>query len=648
MMNAQARLTSNEDSTGLGENYAFELVKSWRSFKKHFDDATKVRAVTYSDSPELLLDCFEKFDLERLEVVVGNVKDYRERLVNEENLADKLEKLKRDGSLIIYTPENKNQLHSKLYLIERGNEKVKIIVGSPNFTKNGWEGRQKNYITVFNTKKGSKVEREVTQHYKKHKDYCKPFLEDLSEKIENSDEPREEVVRKYVEGKLGGQESETDKFLVNMTEEAMDTEKPADEEIRLSLRGYDEKDSIKNMVGDFDTSPSKTEVRMSPAKISKFTRKNLGNTLMKIDEENGIVLTTPNGRKNLTSIPPEDDPSQIDDALQNIERYFETVDKFGDCKNPEATKAHMFEALLYFLWAPFVNIHAETYRNHNISLDKRLPFLYIYGEPSSGKGTFVKFALSLISKDLVTDPIDGDEVGKKDIRNLRRTNTCFPAVIDDIGKNKVSRFTPLRNYWKSWSGGRYPVAVFTSNDERPKEWFRDRAKIIRFNVRFESTMKGESMVKDIMNVPNPVFEWFSYLYLSSKIELEDDPLAKSRRTFKKLYDLAERPLPNYFPDGPAEEKYDIGREKWIRAKKKGIFTEKESDGNLILKFNDDMERFDVSPYYRDLPGRTRAKQEGNRIEIRNPKEYHDWLGEPGAERSGILNKFKSLIKGGRK
>lgn len=643
-MGAQVRFSSVENTVGPEFGYDFELVKSWKSFKKHFADAVSVRAVTYSDSPELLLECFEEFDLDRLEVVAGNVGDYRKRLVDRKGLADKLEKLRREGRLVIYTPENSNRLHSKLYLIEEKDDRVKIIVGSPNFTRNGWEGRQKNYIAIFRASKGSEIEKRVSQDYEEHRDYCEPFLEVLTEEIESSDEAREEVVRKYVAGKLEGKKNETDKFLVDLTEKAMDTEKPTDEKVSLSLRGYEEKDTIKDMVGDFDASPSETEVQMRPSEVSKLTRERLGNTLMKVDGEEGVVLTASSGRKNPTSPPPKGKPSQIDDALENIEDYFETVDRFGECKNPQITKTHMFEALLYFFWAPFVNIHAKTYRSCNIGLDKRLPFLYIYGEPSSGKGTFVKFALSLISRGLVEDPIDGDEVGKREIRNLRRANTCFPAVIDDVDKNKVSRFTPLRNYWKNWSDDRYPAVVFTSNDERPKEWFRDRAKIIRFNVRFESTMKGESVVKDTINASNPVFEWFSHLYLSSEIELDDDVLSKARRAFKKLYDLAERQLPNYFPNEPAEEKYDIGREKWVRARRNERFTEKKNDGNLILEFNEDMERFDVSPYYRDLPGSTRPRQEGNRIEIRNPGKYYDWLGESEVEKPGILGKFKSLLK----
>lgn len=40
-----------------------------------------------------------------------------------------------------------------------------------------------------------------------------------------------------------------------------------------------------------------------------------------------------------------------------------------------------------------------------------------------------------------------------------------------------------------------------------------------------------------------------------------DTLAEARQVFKELYDRANRELPSYFPEEPAEKKYDVG--KWM-------------------------------------------------------------------------------------
>ena len=95
-----------------------ELFKSYSQFETYFKGAVRMRVVTYCDSPKLILELFDRVaSLEHLEVVVGDVVDYRERLINRPELADRLERLKRDGKLKIYLCENK-EVHSKLYLIE--------------------------------------------------------------------------------------------------------------------------------------------------------------------------------------------------------------------------------------------------------------------------------------------------------------------------------------------------------------------------------------------------------------------------------------------------------------------------------------------------------------------------------------------------
>jgi len=66
----------------------------------------------------------------------------------------------------------------------------------------------------------------------------------------------------------------------------------------------------------------------------------------------------------------------------------------------------MWEAIIWFFWAPFINRYATVYRDQGIDLDKYLPSLYIYGEPNSGKGTLARYAFHLISDGHVSEPED--------------------------------------------------------------------------------------------------------------------------------------------------------------------------------------------------------------------------------------------------
>jgi hypothetical protein len=138
------------------QSFALETVKSWRSFRGDLDDARRMWVVSYCDSPRLLLQLFDEFELEALELVSGNVKDYRDRFTDEEaDLVDRLERLKREERLTIYTCPTKTA-HSKLYLLETDDGTYRCMTGSANLTRNSW-GNHTNHLAVFETARGTEV-----------------------------------------------------------------------------------------------------------------------------------------------------------------------------------------------------------------------------------------------------------------------------------------------------------------------------------------------------------------------------------------------------------------------------------------------------------------------------------------------------------
>ena len=224
-----------------------ELFKSYGRFETYFEDAVRMRVVTYCDSPEFILELFDRVDtLEQLEVVVGDVADYRERLIDKPELADRLERLKCDDKLVIYLCETK-EVHSKLYLIEYSGERsdsssddgtaasqqtfewaesdattsagavedgdgdvtntmerpATAIVGSPNLSSNAWT-RQANTGVVFETTTNTSLWGDFIGFYEEHRSYNNdgPFLDDLTERLERTSDDRAEVVSLYTEGKV--------------------------------------------------------------------------------------------------------------------------------------------------------------------------------------------------------------------------------------------------------------------------------------------------------------------------------------------------------------------------------------------------------------------------------------------------------------
>ena len=696
-----------------------EIFKSWRSFSDVFDGAKRMRVVTYCDSPEFILDLLEDLDdLESLEVVVGDVSDYRERLIDKPDLADRLEQLRSEGKLVIYLCENK-EVHSKLYLIEYDDSALegenedgeedqmtlggeatvesepedtddgssaKVIVGSPNLSRNAWSN-QTNVGVVYDTKTDSNLYEEFEELYRDHRDSYNsggPFLEDLSEQLELSDDDREEVIKLYTEGRVGTQDElgevhgrladhidaevetvdlaldgGTDTFAEqesretesdtkeNSTENDPDLEDAPQDRITLSLRGYEEStvDTLSQMT-DFDATVSNDTLTTTPDAFQRYAQQVFDVPTMHLNESKDELKFHYDGTVYRVTQPPSD-PERVDEALAEIEDYFSTVDNYGNSNNPTAVKAHMYEALLWFFWAPFANRQAAFYREHGINLDKALPYLYVFGESNGGKGTFCRFALSLISGNRVEAPVDADEIGKRKVRNLRSAHTSFPVVVDDITKQKVNSLDTLRNYWSGWTGETaYPMFAFISNDKRPGEWFRNRAKILRFDVNFMTSHQGEAEVNHLIDTKNPIFQWFGYEYLNRDLVLgtDSDALREVRATMQDLYEYADRPLPDYFPIEPAEQAYDTGRERWRNLiDREDVEIAKDND-TLQVTFPETM-NFELHEYKRDPPMTVRIEKRGLDLIIKTPDEFFDWLGETTTEdpREGFLSHARNLL-----
>ena len=706
--------------TGSSDHSHVEIFKSWRSFSDVFDGAKRMRVVTYCDSPEFILDLFEDLDdLDFLEVIIGDVSDYRERLIDKPDLADRLEQLRSEGKLVIYLCENK-EVHSKLYLIEYNDSVLeeadedgdedqmtlgreapvesepedvddgspaKVIVGSPNLSRNAWSN-QTNMGVVYDTKTDSELYEEFEELYRDHRNSYNsggPFLEDLSEQLELSDDDREEVIKLYTEGRVGTQDElgevhgrladhidaeveavdlaldgGTDTVTEQESEEPeLDTEGESSDDdpdledapqdrITLSLRGYEEStvDTLSQMT-DFDATVSNDTLTTTPDAFQRYAQQVFDVPTMHLNESKNELKFHYDGTVYRVTQPPTN-PERIDEALAEIEDYFATVDNYGNSNNPTAVKAHMYEALLWFFWAPFANRQAAFYREHGINLDKALPYLYVFGESNGGKGTFCRFALSLISGNRVEAPVDADEIGKRKVRNLRSAHTSFPVVVDDITKQKVNSLDTLRNYWSGWTGETaYPMFAFISNDKRPGEWFRNRAKILRFDVNFMTSHQGEAEVNRLIDTENPIFQWFGYEYLNRDLELgtDSDALREVRAAMQDLYEHADRPLPDYFPTEPAEQAYDTGRERWRNLiDREDVEIAKDSD-TLQVTFPESM-NFELHEYKRDPPMTVRIEKRGLDLIIKTPDEFFDWLGETttGDPREGFLSRARSLLK----
>lgn len=648
----------NEPDPGDGE-FWFETVRSWTSFKKLIGDAERLWAVSYCDSPDLVTGLFDELELERLEIVVGDISDYRERLSDKDvGLLSRLESLKQSGELQIYTCPTRT-VHSKMYLMDLdGGQRLdgpeppqgsfRLMTGSANFTKNSWTNHT-NHFSVFEVNRSSEVFEQLRNDYFEHREYGERFLDDLTERIASEDSSdREEVIRRWVAGRESARDPMEEASAKLASKVIQEHEESEGGEVALSLNGFEQDFSteMKDQVQQLGGRAGPDSISMEPGTYGKFLSRQFGIPGLLV-EEDGLYFTPPGGATRTLQKPPPPDPEKIGGALSHLEQYLSTVDRYGQTNEPEAVKAHMLETLLYFFWAPFATEHARMLSRRGISsLDKRLPFLYLQGESNSGKGTILEFGLRLISQGTVTTPADADEIGVKSIRSLRQAQSAFPFVVDDIEKDKIRRLDPLRNYWARWEPGQqYPTLIFTSNDRKPRKWFRNRSKMLALNVMFDPGPEAEAEVQGLIEQGSPLFGWIAQdlveKYRADTVEMDNDPLAPVRRSLFRLYERAGRERPAYAGERPAEKRHDPGRRAWRRLSREQLFDIERRQNKLYIEFEEEMRTWKIAEFRRKLPTQIRADQEGRRIVIRSPGQFKEWLGDTGPE--GLAGRIASFF-----
>jgi len=673
----------------------WETVRSWDSFTEFFADAVHVDAVTYCESPALLLDLFEQgeAELESMDVLVGNREEYQSS-VDDITIARQLEQYYRDEKLVVRL-KNRKVVHSKLYRIVESDESVTLIAGSANLSYNSWKN-QTNSVVVYETSVGSQLDQRfqewIADHRERYADEI--FMEDLAADLEELEdqEERERRLELWIDNRdtqlteqgeihstvgeelqeLGG---EVDR-VVSVTDDPEDVDEVVtiqsediDEETRdaasddavetdseggsgtditaakvpeytitLPTQGFGSDGYLEGMETDLKRRGADvgTDAITTPVEgYANYLQTHYDVPKMWVDEENYRVHLQHSDHHRILTADQTPDAGTLDSALANIEAYIETVEKWGETNNEQAVMAHMYEGVLYALWAPFVNLYAREFYG-SVTLDNALQYLYIFGESDAGKDKFAEFCLRLVSDDLVRGSADADDVGKNQIRSLRNIDTVFPYVVSDISKQKIERIDTLRNFWQdSWHPSNdiaYPTIIFTSNDSRPNDWFRNRAKMLHFDVAFPSNPEDEGFydaqadLNEILDKRNPIFAYVSHRILTAESYREAGGTVGDVRTiFEEFYEMADREKPEFFPEEPANREYNIGKRKWRQARDRGDVSFERKQDHLLAEF--ELEPHELYSYRKTLPTKMRPEKSGRTIIIKNPEDFQEWLEE---------------------
>jgi len=234
---------------------------------------------------------------------------------------------------------------------------------------------------------------------------------------------------------------------------------------------------------------------------------------------------------------------------------------------------------------------------------------------------------------------------KKRIATAALTGSSFPLIFDDVDPSRTPQIEDVfKSYWERWWNDQYvrPQMVIASNTPRLKEWAKSRVKRIDFDVHFSPTEGAKEKLARLFSTDNPIFRWFSYLYLrhlSAQEFASDDELGLARTVMKELYQCSKRPLPEFFPSEPVERLYDPGRRDWRDLLYVLHKAEVSDQGNRkLVKFADDMQHWEINDYQGYLPQTVKYQRRGSTIVIENPREFDGWLGPPQGFLSRIFGK----------
>ena len=170
--------------------FRLAMVKERADFLDLFEGARHVDAVTYAETPELMVTMLTEYGIDSLDVLIGNADDYADR-VNEVSTARSLVQLRQDGRLTVRL-KNQKTVHSKIYRIVMPDDTVKLVHGSANLSRNSWEYHT-NQISVITTDVDTQLDAQFKQFIDEYRGgYSdQTLLDGLVEALEDADTPEE-------------------------------------------------------------------------------------------------------------------------------------------------------------------------------------------------------------------------------------------------------------------------------------------------------------------------------------------------------------------------------------------------------------------------------------------------------------------------
>jgi len=637
-----------EFSIGAPSSIMFHQITNPLVAEKLFTGFDEFHFVSYTTSFRVLLKLFKSNKFKKIEGIIGeNMTDnYKKELKDDlDSVSSIMNKIKSKEWLIYIKKKNKATIHDKFYLLQN-KDITRVIIGSPNLSETGLYGRgQKNIVLSIDYKHpinqtNSKVIEHFLEYIKSLKADCDLSMQNLISLIEGDEEDienRDRIIERWLsESDEEFKENETNKVIKELNDQVLDRHIDGQSSftIKLPESKSSQKALDKILPENLFHRTADHKIVINTNSYFKHIKEIVQYPLMQIKNRNNerivfLTLETDNARL-CTSIP--ESSQNIYMALENLEDFCNTVE-LGQTENPFRAKMVFYEAILYFLNAPFSHELMKAKKETvGIADDTGLQYLFVCGLGANSKTQLIRYMLKVLTGQLI-DPLPVDQFTSKKVDFISKLGTVFPIVADDVRNEKLSAREDLfKNYWeKHWSHENdCPQIIVTTNYRNilNKEWATRRIKGLDFDVVFKKNQENSQKLNKIMALPNPIFEYFSYDFLNKtdikKFFRVEDELNVARHVMKELYKKAGRTLPKYFPEKPVEEMFDKNWEKWVKSIKLGKMKIKYKNKTVQVLFSHDM-RFEIQPHLKALPQELVAEVHGDMIICDRINEFKEWL-----------------------
>jgi len=642
-------------------------VSPQRPLHTHYSGFETIRMVMYVQRVDFIVALFDVHGIQNAEIIIGDSVVTKNRSSTDPEIFLRLSELIEEGRLIVRVPKNNRTFHEKWILAEKDGE-FKDIFGTANLTSSGSIGRkQSNQVRVQRITEdytsASRYKQLIDEYTEWYLDNSELFLDDLVNLLQKDDAPRIEIVERWVS--YTGSSSVADSTKVNALIHEFQ-EKALDDSMNPDM-------IVTELTTEANDAVLEDVIRiLAPAGVRREGRTIIADTRPFLDQrvstfplmsivEGKVSLRV--GNRTIIRTAEEFDLDEIRKGIEEIHSYVQTVGR-ASCKNPKFAKMSIYEVILYFLTSPFHHAFMqESKRIFGWDYERGPKPLAIYGNTKNGKTYLLKYCSRLLTglEDIV-DKYDDDDFSATKVKNLLTWSSLFPIIYDDIsdqkwGKQYVDQV--VRSYWDNWwqRDRNHSQIIFTSNRRIPQGQLKGRMKEIVMDARFEDNTDNIRHVTSILKKENPLFLYFSKLYIEYMENGMDDVfdhtdvMSIGRKVMADLYQMVELNTPEFFPSRPIEKIVDGNGLYWLGLINDGdVLWKITPQKELHLSFKNNEDRYEVGRQMDLIPESLGPKRRGEKIILPVPSEFSNWLKDSISSfgvRFPSRNLKKLLRQGGR-